>query len=274
MSDEADDTSPEARRVLIECYRRMPAARKWARLASAYSFAKTLHATGVRLRNPAATDEDVRCHWVAITIGVGPWTPHLRYDLPTTRDEQQDAVKEVVTAFRAEGIATALGGSMASSIHGTPRYTEDAALTAEPFPGKEAAFVGHFDPDVWYADVGMVKDAVRRRASFNLIHLLSGFKVDVFVRKDRPFETAMWDRRQPGPDADATGRPINVVSAEDVVLLKLEWYRKGGGGSGRQWDDILGVLRVKAGLLDDAYLDKWAADLGVSDLLARVRSDV
>jgi hypothetical protein len=64
-----------------------------------------------------------------------------------------------------------------------------------------------------------------------------------------------------------------LVSPEDIILLKLEWYRLGGGTSERQWQDILGVLQVQAGRLDQAYLDHWSADLGIADLLQRARQE-
>jgi hypothetical protein len=33
-------------------------------------------------------------------------------------------------------------------------------------------------------------------------------------------------------------------------------------------------MRTQAGRLDDAYLDHWAADIGVKDLLDRIRTEV
>ena len=62
----------------------------------------------------------------------------------------------------------------------------------------------------------------------------------------------------------------NFTSPEDTVLSKLEWYRMGGEVSERQWRDILGVLKTRAGELDLDYLRKWAKELNVSDLLERI----
>jgi hypothetical protein len=267
------DTAPDALRVQIECYRRMPPARKWAILGDAYRFARILHASGVRLRNPAATEADIRRDWIALHLGDGPW-------LTTGGDtamfhqpiEQQRVTLEVLAAFERVGIACALGGSVASSLHGVPRYTQDADLTVEPFPGREESLLGQFGPD-YYVSLPAVQQAVRDRSSFNVIHTPSGFKVDVFIQKRRPFDQNLLARRIPRTDFDPSGRPVPVLSPEDVLLHKLEWYRLGGETSDRQWGDVLGVLRVQAGRLDDAYLDRWAADLGVSDLLAKARAD-
>jgi hypothetical protein len=62
---------------------------------------------------------------------------------------------------------------------------------------------------------------------------------------------------------------INIASAEDTVLAKLQWYRDTGGVSDRQWNDVLGVLKVQAAALDRAYLDEWARELSLTDLLRR-----
>ena len=267
------DTSPDAERVRIEAYRRMAPARKWKLLGDAYRYARVIHAAGVRQRIPAATEGEIRRDWALQTLGPGPWLDRMRCDVQAQPIEHQQVIREVIEVLGRAGIGYAVGGSLASSVHGVIRYTQDADLTVDPFPGREAAFVASFDPNDYYLDLAAVQDANRRRASFNIIHLPTGFKVDVFVRKDRPFEQSLWQRRITTTQLDPGGAPMEVVSPEDVILLKLEWYRLGNETSDRQLEDVLGVMRTKAGGLDDAYLDRWAADLGVSDLLARARSE-
>ena len=107
------------------------------------------------------------------------------------------------------------------------------------------------------------------RRSFNLIHLETMFKIDVFVSKDRPFDREA-ARRAPAQaiDQSAATPRVNLASAEDTVLAKLEWFRRGGETSERQWWDIVGVLRVNPNA-DAGYLHHWAAELGVADLLER-----
>jgi hypothetical protein len=267
------DTSPDAQRILIESYRRMPAARKWKLLGDAYRFARVLHAAGVRARTPGVTDEEVRLDWALRALGKGPWLERMRFDMHKQPIEHQQVIREVIAALRVEGIAYAVGGSLASSLHGVIRYTQDADLSAEPFPGKEAGFVAHFTAPDYYVDLVSVQDAVRRRSSFNIIHLPTSFKVDVFIRKDRAFEQALWQRRITTTQLDPAGQPVEVLSAEDIILLKLEWYRLGGEVSDQQWNDLLGVLRTQAGQLDVAYLLQWSTTLGVADLLARARQE-
>ena len=66
---------------------------------------------------------------------------------------------------------------------------------------------------------------------------------------------------------------VRFCSAEDIVLQKLRWFRKGGGISDSQWNDLLSVLKVHAHTLDYDYLRHWAAELGVDDLLIRAFDD-
>lgn len=267
------DTSPDVERVMIAGYARMPAWRKMELVAAARRGARQLHAAGHRLRNPAASDADVNREWAHLTLGPGPWTERMRFaEMSEFPIEQVLPIRYVAETFDFLGIPYAISGSYASSAHGVPRYTQDADLTAEPFPGREREFAECFPKSDFYADEGMIRDAVARRASFNILHLPTMFKIDVFIRKDRAFDRSAMARRITAPVFGNALGPFALTSPEDTILFKLEWYRLGGETSDRQWADVLGVLKVQAGRLDDAYLDPWAADLGVADLLARVRA--
>jgi hypothetical protein len=187
-----------------------------------------------------------------------------------SNQENVAIVHEVAAVLDRLEIPYAVGGSWARSLLGKPRLTHDVNVTVEPFPGKETAFCSSFSDD-YYVSVPMIQDAVRRRSSFNIIHWPSGFKIDIFVRKNRPYDASVLARRRLHPLSD--GRSLTLVSPEDVILLKLEWYRLGGNTSERQLEDVRGVFQMQAGNLDQAYLDHWAADLSVSDLLQRARQE-
>jgi hypothetical protein len=262
-----DDTRPEAKRVLAEAFSAMPPVRKWRVIEDAIQSTRTLHAVGLRSHRPAATDDDVRRDWLSRML-MAPVAEGAI--MPPTRSESLDVLREAVGIFRAMKIPHALGGSMASSLYGVPRMTMDADITAAPFPDREAEFESHFG-EAYYLNVETIRDAIRRRSSFNVINLHVGFKIDVFIQGERPFDVEMLSRRVELPLSDEPGDTVSVLSPEDVLLTKFDWYRITAETSERQWSDILGVLRVQAGRLDETYLEHWANELSLNDLLRKAR---
>lgn len=174
----------------------------------------------------------------------------------------------VIDVLESLEVPYLLGGSFASSAQGAARATLDADLVADLLPEHVEPLIAALG-DAFYLDADTVRSAVRNRGSFNLIHLQSMFKVDVFVHKGRPFDRVQFERRQLTQLSVDPPRTAYLCSPEDTVLAKLAWYRLGGEVSDRQWRDILGVLRVQEGRLDLAHLRQWAEELAVSDLLAR-----
>lgn len=172
----------------------------------------------------------------------------------------------VASAFEALGVRYFLGGSLASSLHGIPRATMDADLVADLGPEHVQPLVALLEESFYIAEE-RVRDAVRRRASFNAIHLKTLLKVDVFVLGEDPYSRLEMERRRLFPLPGLPARELPVASAEDIVLQKLRWFVLAGGSSQRQWADLLGVLKVQRGAVDLAYLDRWAGELGVRDLL-------
>ena len=178
------------------------------------------------------------------------------------------AVARVVATFEALGVDYLVGGSVASSVFGEPRQTFDADLVARLLGRNAAPLVEHLKQE-FYADLPSITTAIQTQGCFNLIHLETMTKVDVFVRWRDPFAQSQFARRQRKVVGESPPLALFFASAEDTVLAKLDWYRRGGGVSDRQWRDLLGVLKVQAGAIDRAYLASWASELGVSDLLQR-----
>ena len=178
----------------------------------------------------------------------------------------------VAQTLEALGIPYAVGGSLASSVHGVMRSTLDVDIVAdmrlEHIPPLVAALSKEF-----YADDEMMREAIEHRSSFNLIHYETAFKVDIFIRKPRAFDQMQLERRRTAVIATDPEQSVYVASPEDTILSKLEWYRMGGEVSDRQWRDILGVLKTREGELDLAYLRQWANELKVADLLERALKD-
>ena len=132
----------------------------------------------------------------------------------------------VIEALEASDVLYLIGGSLASAVHGVARATVDTDLVADLRP-EHAQPLAQALADAFYVDVESIQDAIRRHSSFNVIHLETMFKVDVFVRKQRPFDQAQFDRRVAQVIATEPERTAYVASAEDTVLAKLEWFRMG-----------------------------------------------
>ena len=192
--------------------------------------------------------------------------------MPPDEAEFIAALRRVAAAFDSLGIEHALGGSFASSVHGEARATRDADLIAA-VAGKHAEPLVRMLQDGFYVDAAQITAAALNQGSFNLIHLESMSKVDVYVVWRTDFGRTQLARKQRKLIGQPDPAPMNVTSAEDTVLAKLDWYRRGGEVSDRQWRDVLGVLKVQAGALDRAYLREWAGRLSVTDLLRRALED-
>ena len=180
--------------------------------------------------------------------------------------EQIAVTMLVADALEALGVLYVIGGSFASALHGVMRATMDADLVANLHEENIAPLVQTLG-EGFYADAEMMREAIAQHRSFNLIHLDTMFKVDVFVARPRDFDRAQLARRQLHLLGEEPDRWAYVASAEDTILAKLEWYRLGGEASDRQWRDVLGVLKVQGQRLDRAYMRQMAVELGVMDLL-------
>ena len=184
------------------------------------------------------------------------------------QNEPIEVTLKVTAIFEQLSVPYLIGGSLASTLYGMIRTTQDSDIVAEMRPEHLQPFV-HALQDEFYVDDEMIAEAIQRNASFNIIHRETMFKVDVFIPRPRPFLQSQLARAQRQTFSFESEVSAKFASPEDTILSKLEWYRMGGEVSERQWRDILGVLKTRAGELDLAYLKKWAADLKVTDLLER-----
>lgn len=174
---------------------------------------------------------------------------------------------EVIGVLEELGVRYQLGGSLASSVHGLPRQTNDVDLVVDLVPAQVPALAERLGGD-YYFDADRLRDAIRRRASCNLLHLATGVKVDLFVKGAGAYDEEELSR---SVRLSVGGRSVVAVkSAEDTILRKLLWYRLGREVSERQWSDVENVLRVRRDDLDLSYLRRWAEELEIADLLERL----
>jgi len=183
----------------------------------------------------------------------------------------ETAVAPVASALEALTVDYYLAGSVISSLFGVARATADVDLVAA-LRREHARPLVHALGDSYYADEDMALDAISRRSMFNVIHLGTMLKVDVYIAGTAFDRSALSRRQRDTIVADSPAKEFAIASAEDVVLHKLRWFRDGGELSDRQWGDILGVLRVQRAL-DLAFMRTWATDLEISDLLERALAE-
>ncbi|MCC6738707.1 MAG: hypothetical protein IT452_06650 [Planctomycetia bacterium] len=174
----------------------------------------------------------------------------------------------VVDILEELQVPYAVGGSVASAAFGEPRSTNDADVLIGLQPGHVSrlllAMRGEF-----YIEEAAIRDAMKRHGSFNVIHLKQMEKIDLFVADESELDRRQLAGTIPVPLPGIPGRSVRMSSPADIVLRKLEWFRKGHFVSDRQWRDVLGVLKVRGAQLDLAELRRAAESVGLSDLLAR-----
>jgi hypothetical protein len=187
-------------------------------------------------------------------------------------EEALKVILEVTRVLEDLKVPYAVAGSLASSMHGIPRSTQDGDLVAD-LRVESAQPLTAALADIFYLSPERVLLAIRRRTSFNLVHLKTAIKVDVFLLKAEPLSLQEMLRRQSLPILGEPGTRLYIVSAEDIILQKLHWYQIGNGVSDQQWNDILGVMKVQGARLDFTYLKEWANRIEVNDLLRRAFDD-
>jgi hypothetical protein len=185
---------------------------------------------------------------------------------------QPELLKRVVERLAEARFEYMLTGSIVSSLQGEPRATHDIDIVIDiPGPAADAVRTlrATFPEPEYYLDEEAACSAITERAMFNMIETREGDKVDFWLLTDDPFDRSRFDRRR---TEEFEGTRLPVSRPEDTILMKLKWAAA-SGGSERQFRDALRVYEVQHAGLDEAHLDAWAARLGVTALLARLRAE-
>ncbi len=177
-----------------------------------------------------------------------------------------DILGRVVGALDKAGIPYMLTGSFASSFHGVPRASQDIDIVVDPTEEQLTALVSSFPAPDYYVDLEVAREARREESMFNVVDMNTGWKIDLIIRKSRPYSRQEFDRRV---KAVLHGQELFVTSAEDIVLVKLEWAKI--GRSERQIEDVAAILKLRRGSLNEEYLGRWVRELGIADQWDRAR---
>jgi hypothetical protein len=179
-------------------------------------------------------------------------------------------LNELTSALTSLKIPFLVGGSLASSTHGVARSTIDGDLIAVIGPIQIRRLVDALGAN-WYADAELMRRSIEAGRGFNLIHMPTASKFDVFPASTDFHESQL--RRAKLTRLSIEGANLcPVATPEDILLAKLCWYGEGGQCSEVQWRDIVGILTINPDL-DWEYTRTWAARLRVSDLLDKAHSD-
>jgi hypothetical protein len=264
-------------------YRELLRAREpYQRLAQTIALTRMvrqLAEAGIRQRHPDAPDDEVR---VRLTVGLygrdvaastfrkGNGGGRPTSDGHASSDDVVTIARRMGTAIEQAGGAYFVGGSIASSLQGEPRSTNDIDMVLKLPPDRIDDLVAALGPD-FEVDVDMLREALRNGTTATVFYLPTVTKLDLFVLGSDRYDQTEFTRRRP-VQVQSTGETLVVKSPEDTVLRKLLWYRQGGCASDRQWRDIVEVLNISGPEMDDRYLVSWADRLGVTAMLERAKT--
>lgn len=178
-----------------------------------------------------------------------------------------DFLRRLSEALDRAKVPYMVTGSMVSTYYGEPRTTQDVDIVVELSRESLARLLAELPDEDYYVSPEAARDALRRHSMFNIVDMATVWKADLIVRKARPFSEAEFARRQRVRLLDV---PVWVASPEDVIIAKLEWALK-AGGSERQLADVAAVWAERAEDLDQAYIERWVAALGLQAMWARVQ---
>jgi hypothetical protein len=169
-------------------------------------------------------------------------------------------LRRITAALDMTGVPYMLTGSVASSMYGVPRATNDIDIVVAPTREQLLSLVQLFQRIGLMADTDSALAALRTKGQFNVIDFPKGWKLDVIVRKDREFSSIEFDRRE---THEVEGMRLTIATPEDVLIAKLEWAKM--GESERQLGDAAGILKMQSATLDVSYIHRWVTALGLEE---------
>ncbi|MBD2185587.1 hypothetical protein H6S82_19160 [Planktothrix sp. FACHB-1355] len=269
------DTSIEAEQVQFGLWRTLPFWKKAELISGWTKGCWEMCLLAIRYRYPNADPAFIRREFTIRTLGedfqsiesILSVYPFL-WEQPLMLTDPISLALVVADILNNLEIPYLVGGSVASSLLGEPRSTQDIDLVADLRPEKVESLIQAVQPRFSVSETA-VREAIRSQESFNLIDNESLGKIDIFILKDQPFNQAEFQRRQARVIRQDPDRVIVLPTSEDIILQKLIWYRMGRFKSEKQWRDILGVMKLQGEQLDKVYLNQWAETLQLTELLAQ-----
>lgn len=262
---QSSDTHPDIDKFLMLSFRQMPSWKKAYLVNEATKGIQQWALIGIR--NQYENNTSVQINFQLAIRWLGKEVAEKLFNNNQGQLVEANSIKlalKMVDIFESLEIPYLIGGSVASSILGEPRATLDVDMVADLQLFYVAPLLEIMTGE-FYIDEVMVKDAIEYKSSFNVIHLDSMHKVDIFVLSNQPLAQVKMQRRQQLLITENPEKFAWLPSSEDIILHKLSCNEI----SDRQWRDVLGVLKVQAYKLDFNYLSQWAETLNLVELMTK-----
>lgn len=269
MRTQSSDTSPEFERVQIARIRAFSLAKKFK---SVRSWTQSITSANFYAAHGSTSDlqeYDRAVQFVSREYGNRLATLfrdriRQRASWALQAPDLQEALLPIIDVYEQLGVRYLLTGSVACSVYGLPRAVQDVDVLAD-LDSKQLPLFFERLAESYLFDQDAVSLAVQQRTSFSLLHLSRLVKVDIFL-PSTVFDASMLQHRQMVALIEGNA-PLWMASPEDIILIRLVWYRQCGNHADDQWNDLLGILKVQAPALNLIYLSQQAETLKISDLL-------
>jgi len=174
-----------------------------------------------------------------------------------------------VRPMNRAGIRYIVTGSIAAIFYGEPRLTHDVDFVVflnQPDVERLSEIFPASDYYVPPADTIIADLARARPGSFNIIHMDSGFKADMYPTGRDEFNAWAFRRKRP---IQFEGETVPLAPPEYVIVRKLEYYRE--GGSEKHLRDIRSMLKVSGEQIDRSELNEWIQRQAVQEQWKKVQ---
>lgn len=248
MLTQSSDTHLEIENILISLIRQQSTAKRTSQMCSLSQTTRKLSKRAIKRANPTLSEQELNQLFVNYLYGLkleNRFCRVINHKISMKKSDIIIAVEPIITAFDQLGILYYIAGSVASSVYGMPRATQDVDFVTD-LKLQSVNLLVEMLQDAYYIDKDMILDAIKRSASFNLLHLETMIKIDIFIVKEGPYHRSVLQRRRADTlDEEDNALKFYLASSEDVILSKLDWFRKGNQISDQQWRDIQGVMKVQ-----------------------------
>ena len=266
---QSSDTSIDVDVLMFQLLRKLTPLQKFQRVSHFNKSLRHRCLEAIRSQHPQATPWEMCKEYMRRRGGD---VPIFERDFLTLQEDIviEDPIKfarKIADLLEPLTISYMVGGSVASSLLGENRFSEDLDLVIDIDVSQMQPLIQAFERKFYISEVAVEETfySPEPTKSFNIVDFLSVEKADIFIAKSDPFSRSKMARHQLYPLPDESVPPIYISSAEDIVLQKLTWRQINRNESQKQWRDILGVLKTQGERLNFDYLWQWAETLDVLD---------